>query len=312
MPFTFAHPAAVLPLRKCCPRFLNLPALVIGSLTPDLGYYLHNWIWSICGHSFSGSLTFDVPSGLLLLALFYLTIRPVARLLPYPHREACSAICPVLILPGLRAVLIAAFSVLVGAWTHIVWDGFTHGNGWCVRQLSASTAPLFTIGGCRVTIWHILQHCSTILGLVVLTIAYRRYAYGKRFLKHRGLLGSAMRSWIWAAIVTLPAVNALVGNAEIFHRGFSLSRLDAFTFHATVSYVYVFLPLVCVTGIMVSLLEYVVMSRREKAMAFAESMPESRHLQLPSTAVLRQAVSPMIAAQQIGRMPPVPEGTFSK
>jgi hypothetical protein len=37
MPWTFAHAAAVLPLRRCCPRRLHFPALVIGSLTPDFG-----------------------------------------------------------------------------------------------------------------------------------------------------------------------------------------------------------------------------------------------------------------------------------
>src|SRR5437762_2617545 len=38
MPFPLAHPAAVLPLRRYCPRFLSFPALVIGSIAPDFGY----------------------------------------------------------------------------------------------------------------------------------------------------------------------------------------------------------------------------------------------------------------------------------
>jgi len=38
MPFPVAHPAAVLPLRRYCPRYLSFPALVVGSLSPDLGY----------------------------------------------------------------------------------------------------------------------------------------------------------------------------------------------------------------------------------------------------------------------------------
>ena len=38
MPFPLAHPAAVLPFRRYCSRWLNFPALVIGSLVPDLGY----------------------------------------------------------------------------------------------------------------------------------------------------------------------------------------------------------------------------------------------------------------------------------
>ena len=39
MPWTFAHPAAILPLRRFCPAPLDFSALVIGSMVPDLGYY---------------------------------------------------------------------------------------------------------------------------------------------------------------------------------------------------------------------------------------------------------------------------------
>ncbi|MBA3727450.1 MAG: DUF4184 family protein, partial [Armatimonadetes bacterium] len=38
MPWTFSHPAAVLPLRRLCPQSLDFAALVIGSTTPDIGY----------------------------------------------------------------------------------------------------------------------------------------------------------------------------------------------------------------------------------------------------------------------------------
>ncbi|WP_245636533.1 DUF4184 family protein [Eikenella longinqua] len=39
MPFTLAHPVAVLPLARC--RRCHFPALVIGSLSPDFVYFLH-------------------------------------------------------------------------------------------------------------------------------------------------------------------------------------------------------------------------------------------------------------------------------
>ncbi len=38
MPWTFAHPAAVLPLRPL--KRLSFGALVVGSIAPDIGYYL--------------------------------------------------------------------------------------------------------------------------------------------------------------------------------------------------------------------------------------------------------------------------------
>ena len=39
MPFTLAHPVAVLPLARC--RRVHFPAMVIGSLAPDFVYFLH-------------------------------------------------------------------------------------------------------------------------------------------------------------------------------------------------------------------------------------------------------------------------------
>ena len=39
MPFTLAHPVAVLPFSRC--RYCHFPALVIGSLSPDFVYFLH-------------------------------------------------------------------------------------------------------------------------------------------------------------------------------------------------------------------------------------------------------------------------------
>ena len=40
MPWTFAHPAAILPLRSLCPRWLSFPALILGAMAPDISYYV--------------------------------------------------------------------------------------------------------------------------------------------------------------------------------------------------------------------------------------------------------------------------------
>lgn len=274
MPFTFSHPAAVLPLRQYCPKYLNLPALMAGSLAPDLGYYMHNWHWSVCGHSFLGSLKFDLPAGLLLTALFYISVRPVARLLPYPHREALSSICPVLKLPSLHNLVIAAFSVVMGAWTHIIWDGFTHANGWCVREFSSFTPALFTLGTYKVTVWHILQHGSTILGLLLLFNAYNFYVHGKRFLKHQQILGVKSRLLIWSLILIPPAVASVSKNIGLLSSGFSIPRFDEFCFNVIVSYICFFLPLLFVAGVFVSILEYLKRPGREMPASLPEPVAE--------------------------------------
>lgn len=291
MPFTFAHPAAVLPLRQYCPRYLNFPALVVGSLTPDLGYYLHNWIWSISGHSFIGSLRFDLPAGLLMLALFYLNLRPVSRLLPYPHREACSAICSAISLPDFRSIMVACISVLMGAWTHIIWDGFTHSNGWCVRKLAAITPTLFSIGSYHVTVWHLLQHFSTAFGIVVLWFAYNKYVHGKRYLKHKSLLGNRSLSCLWLLLLSSPAFIAIKDNLHLLRQEISIPSFDVFVFNCTVEYLCYFFPLICLSGIAVSIAEYLFITIVERRLILASFVKENR------PAVIETAVS----AHDMGR-----------
>ena len=115
MPWTFAHPAAVVPLRRYCPGLLSFPALVIGSLTPDLGYHLRMMRLAHYAHTAEGSLVVCLPAGLLLLAMLCLLRQPIWSLLPQPHR---SALAPVVAgdLP-VRPLALAgvAVSLLIGA-----------------------------------------------------------------------------------------------------------------------------------------------------------------------------------------------------
>lgn len=282
-----------MPLRQYCPRYLNFPALVVGSLTPDLGYYVHNWIWSISGHSFIGSLRFDLPAGLLILSLFYLNIRSISRLLPYPHREACSAICPALSLPGIRSLMVACISLLMGAWTHIIWDGFTHANGWCVSKLAAITPILFSIGSYHVTVWHLLQHFSTAFGIIVLWLAYNKYVCGKRYLKHKSLLGNKMLAVLWLALLSFPAAVAVKDNIHLLKHSMSIPTVDEFVFNCTVEYLVYFFPLLCMTGMLVSVAEYLFVSIAERQLVRTVIPKEGR-------TPVRQAVA---SAEELNRTP---------
>ena len=58
MPFTLAHPAAILPLRGI--RYLRTAPLIIGALMPDLPYYVPGkaaCTWHPETHSIAGSFT---------------------------------------------------------------------------------------------------------------------------------------------------------------------------------------------------------------------------------------------------------------
>ncbi len=258
MPFTFAHPAAVLPFRRLCPSFLNFPALVVGSMAPDAGYYLHNWQWAVLGHSFAGSLTFDAPAGLIFLALFYLSLRPVAALLPEPHKKTILSWCAPMRCPSLVQLAVATFSIILGSWTHIIWDGFTHANGWCVRNLAALTPTVFTIGSYHVTVWHLLQHASTIFGFVVLWQAYHAQVE-----KHEPVSSVQQRTDRLAVsiVLILPAVFACLLSGTVFRSGVNMFNLASFAYSAAVRYVDFLLPSLVFAGVSVSIYRVLVQLR---------------------------------------------------
>jgi hypothetical protein len=172
MPFTFAHPAAVLPLRRF--KSLRLAALMVGSVTPDLPYYVPARYsrGMVDSHTAMGALWLDVPLGLVTLLICFLLRRPLTALMSPRSRSLC--------LQSMerfkqqpRQWLWAPLAVYIGTWTHIVWDAFTHDSGWVVRRVAALSAPI-TLGAYTGTLCHVLQYVSSVAGLLVLAIWYLR------------------------------------------------------------------------------------------------------------------------------------------
>jgi hypothetical protein len=151
MPFTLAHPAAVLPLI----RYGTPSALIAGTLAPDLPYFLA--LRPVNG-DFTHSLTamvITLPIALGLLALWHTTIEP-----------AVAALSPRRFIPNPpKPSIILVASAAVGILTHLVWDDFTHGHGYFVERV-----PLL-----RLHIWpdmpvfFFLQVTCSVVGLAVIT-----------------------------------------------------------------------------------------------------------------------------------------------
>ena len=175
MPWTFAHPAAILPLRSLCPRWLSLPALILGAMAPDISYYVGmHGRWRTFCHTPEGILTACLPVCLLLLALLLRFARPLTVLLTEPHRGLVRAQLQPLPHPLWRGVAVAALSVLIGATTHVVWDSFTHGGRWGAELLPDLDEPLLEAMDRQFQLTHLLQHLSTAVGVAALAVVYRR------------------------------------------------------------------------------------------------------------------------------------------
>jgi hypothetical protein len=172
MPWTFSHPLADLPLRRWCPRRLNFIALIIGSLSPDFAYYTGHFQLATFAHTAVGTVAFCLPSGLLAVALFLVLRQPLCHLLPQPHRAALMPLAMQPTARSVRGIGIIAASILIGAWTHTVWDSFTHHAGWAVARLPFLRATAFQIGGTEFPVFYLLQQTSTFLAAGILVTLY--------------------------------------------------------------------------------------------------------------------------------------------
>jgi hypothetical protein len=171
MPFTFAHPAAILPLRRS--RFLLTVPLIIGSLVPDVPYFFPTRLGREFPdtHSFYGSFTTDLPLGLALLILTLLLREPLTILLGARARWVCMRSVERFNARPLRWP-IALLSILIGSWTHIAWDSFTHQTGWTTMRVAALRGSV-ALFGWDTTTSHLLQYVSSVFGLAVLAIWFR-------------------------------------------------------------------------------------------------------------------------------------------
>lgn len=241
MPWTFAHAAAALPFRRLCPKYLSFPALAIGAMAPDFGYYVGQFRAAAFAHTFAGSLVVSLPSGLLVLAALRAIREPVCHLLPRPHREAISRLTEPLSFTALRAAIVS-WSIVVGAWTHIAWDAFTHASRWGARNVEFIRDPLFQLGTFTVHGYMLLQQLSTILGTALLVGAYVAWLR-----KHRAPPSAPgdeerKRWWLIAAtvLVTLAIALPLAWSVAVHDSGYF--AFGSFVFHSAVYSAAVFFP----------------------------------------------------------------------
>ncbi|HEY0957044.1 MAG TPA: DUF4184 family protein, partial [Roseateles sp.] len=175
MPWTFAHPAAILPLRRLCPRWLSLPALILGAMAPDMSYYVGmHGKWRAFCHTPEGILSACLPVCLLLLALLLRFALPLTVLLPEPHRGLVRSQLQPPSRPAWQTLAVVVLSVLIGAATHLLWDSFTHEGRWGAELLPELEEPLLYALDRQFQLTHLLQHLSTAVGVTALAVVYGR------------------------------------------------------------------------------------------------------------------------------------------
>jgi len=171
MPFPLAHPAAVLPLRRYCPRFFSFPALVVGSIVPDVAYFFGKSNVDRFSHGLLGSIGFCLPVGLSFLGVFYLFRALVTAKLPERYQRVFRPLCAVPVGSFKKNV----FSLWIGCLTHLAWDSFTHKDGWVVTHMAFLQYPIGMLGGRNVRVCHVLWYVCSFVGIDCFFFSYIRW-----------------------------------------------------------------------------------------------------------------------------------------
>jgi hypothetical protein len=165
MPFTFCHPAIVLPFGKLSPKYISMTGLIIGSTLPDFEYFLRLELIGTHGHTLPGIFYMDLPLGIMLCFIFHNIVRnSLIDSLPSFLYHRLSILKDInwnrYFLKNMHIVII---SLLLGILSHIFWDAFTHPSGFFVERIDLLNEYI-KIVVFQIPIYKILQHGGTLTG----------------------------------------------------------------------------------------------------------------------------------------------------
>jgi hypothetical protein len=197
MPFTLAHPAIVLPLVNS--KRVSTTALIIGTMIPDFKFYLQ-----LKENIYSENTSFSFLCIDLSLAIFF------SYLFHNLLKKPLLANLPILWSDKFKASqtnqwnqyaasnkIVIIFSALLGVMTHIVWDGFTHHDGFFVTLIDVLNYKIH-FNSYDLPIYFLLQILFSILGLAILF----NFIYKKKFIQEVSFKHlSSYSYWIYFLII---------------------------------------------------------------------------------------------------------------
>jgi hypothetical protein len=232
MPLTFlSHQAVVLPLKLAAPRWTSGTALVLGSMAPDVVYYVRGLpAGGAASHSWLGQLTICLP---VTLVLFWVVTRIVAaplaanlpsggglRLEEYRLLRAQP--------PTLRHWAVVAISALIGSASHLVLDRSS--GGWSAEEYPQSFAALATDFLPPGRAWWVVQLVLWIV-LALPTLLMLRFIARRgllaRWARERGFipagsLTAARRPLLFWSPVIITAIAAIAWGAAFPRKDYHL------------------------------------------------------------------------------------------
>jgi hypothetical protein len=203
MPLTLpTHPVAVVPLKFWRPGWFDGVALVIGSIAPDVSYAVGGYGFIIPSHTWHGPLWWGLPVTLLGVWLVRRSAPAVAAHLP---PGGVLALRDYGVLGTVRHPwYVTATSALVGAYSHLAWDSFTHPTIDGVRPLHPFLTTEVRPG---LPWWELLVTVSDVFGFVAATLLIIHIGRHRLLRRWHGppVLTTARPRLFWTAVAAVLA-----------------------------------------------------------------------------------------------------------
>ncbi|MGV0956399.1 DUF4184 family protein [Empedobacter falsenii] len=204
MPLTFCHPAIILPLKKLKSNWFSMTGLIIGSMSPDLEYFSRMEIIATHSHLFWGVLYFDLPIAFIYCFVFHLFVRNVLiNHLPNFFKERFVQFLDFNWIDYFKKNwLIVIFSIIIGGYSHLFWDAFTHEWGYFAKLIPMLQEVWFSYP-IDVKGYKFLQHFSTLVGgLFILFWIYK--------MPKQSILKTNFDYIFWLKVILLTTVISII------------------------------------------------------------------------------------------------------
>ena len=162
MPFTFSHPAILLPFFKN--KKYSITALIVGSMAPDFEFFFRMRTQSEISHTFLGLLMIDLPLAIIVTFLFHGIIkRPFlansptfikSRLVELNHSNWFEYFR--------KNKLLVFLSFFLGAFSHFLLDSLSHWDGYIVQRVIFLNKVFFSF-----PLYEWIQYSTSVIGLVI-------------------------------------------------------------------------------------------------------------------------------------------------
>ncbi|NBI27726.1 DUF4184 family protein [Chengkuizengella marina] len=204
MPFTFSHPLYALPLKWIKPKYFCVTGLVLGSMSPDFEYFIALEPYRTIGHSVTGLFVQAIPLSILFVFIFHkIMIKALSLHLPrlYNLDMRSYQVFHSWELNTFRKWIVFLTSVVIGFFSHIFIDAFTHTSGYFVLKFSFLSNTINAI-----PVYKLLQHTLSLSGLVFLTLLCFQVLHKQNNVNRKTIISQNQKLKYWSIVLFIALI----------------------------------------------------------------------------------------------------------